>query len=321
MSGATPRVSVIIPARNEAVGLVPLLGSLAALEFSGEQLEVIVVDHESTDETGRIAREWGARVLNKTGGTISSVRNFGAAAAQGEIFAFLDADCAVESDWLTKAMAHFDDPGVGAVGSHHLIPLDPPTWVRQVLQKEMEARPRLSEGTWLPSGNMLVRRDVFREVNGFDESLVTCEDVDLSYRVGLRHRLVADMEIRCWHFGAPTTLWEVFRKELWRGHDNFVGAVRHGLRLTELPSLVLPIYFVSVLFALGVTATRLWLTGSGHPSWVLLSGGAFLGPLVALAVLMSARSGDLRYVPQFTILYSAYFLARSLAPFRAWRNF
>jgi len=35
----------------------------------------------------------------------------------------------------------------------------------------------LAQATWLPAGNMLVRRDVFREVNGFDESLVTCEEV------------------------------------------------------------------------------------------------------------------------------------------------
>jgi glycosyltransferase involved in cell wall biosynthesis len=315
-----PRVSVIVPARNEAAHLPALLASLASLTFPKERLEVIVVDHESTDETARIAKRAGATVVRQFGGTISSVRNAGAKAATGELLAFLDADCTVDEDWLARALPHFEDAAIGAVGSYHLVPMKPRTWIRRILQKQIEARPRIAETTWLPSGNMIVRRSAFWECGGFDESLMTCEDVDLCYRLARRYKIVADSRIRCWHHGEPTTLWEVFRKELWRGRDNFAGAVRHGLRPSELPSLVLPIYVVCAV--LGVLATPLVWTADHRAAWWWLAGSlaALVGPLFAISLLFSARIASLRYLFHFAAYFFVYFIARGLGPIYAWRN-
>ena len=70
-------VSIVIPARNEEENVGALLESLAALNFPREKLEIILVNHESTDRTGDIARAYGAKVVMKKGGTISSARNLG----------------------------------------------------------------------------------------------------------------------------------------------------------------------------------------------------------------------------------------------------
>jgi glycosyltransferase involved in cell wall biosynthesis len=313
-------VSVIVPARNEEPHLPALLESLARVEYPRERMEVIVVDHQSTDETSRIARKWGATVISHQGGTIASVRNRGARAAKGDVLAFLDADCTVDALWLSTAVRHFVDPRVGAVGSYHAVPLDPPTWVRTILQKQIEARLPLSDATWLPSGNMFVRRDVFDSCGGFDESLATCEDVDLSYRIGQQYRLVADARVRCWHHGEPRTLWEVFRKELWRGRDNLLGAIRHGITLSELPSLVLPLYFLlalsSLLFGLALSLAQ----GVMSTVWLLGSGIALFGPLAALAAVLSIRSRAPRYFVHFGAYFLTYFIARGLGPAYAWRN-
>lgn len=320
MRAETRSVSIIIPARNEAAHLPALLSSLAGLDYPKAQFEIIVVDHESTDATPTLARNGGASVIPHRGGTISGVRNRGAHAAKGEVLAFLDADCTVDPQWLKNAVRHFDDPQVGAVGSYHVVPMDPPTWVRRILQKQIESRPQLSEPNWLPSGNMFVRREAFVKCGGFDESMATCEDVDLSYRLAQESRLVADACIRCWHHGEPRTLWEVFRKELWRGRDNLLGAIRHGVTLSELPSLVLPVYFTLAL--MGLLATPLVATARTGLAWWWLAGtaSALLVPLFMVAGLFSFRSGTFRYFFQFAAYFLTYFLARGIGPAYAWRN-
>ena len=320
MSVALVMVSIIIPARNEAAHLPALLSSLARVDYPRDRMEMIVVDHESTDATSHLARAAGATVLAHRGGTISSVRNRGAQLAKGDVLAFLDADCTVDTQWLTIAVCHFKDPQVGAVGSYHVVPLDPPTWVRQVLQKQIEARPQLTEPNWLPSGNMFVRRDAFMKCGGFDESMATCEDVDLSYRLAQRYRLVGDARIRCWHHGEPRTLWEVFRKELWRGRDNLIGAFRHGIRVSEIPSLVLPIYFTVALLCLLATPI-VWAANSPLVMWWMIGASvALFGPILLLSGLLSLRSGTVRYFFQFAAYFLTYFLARGFGPAYAWRN-
>jgi glycosyltransferase involved in cell wall biosynthesis len=315
-----PLVSIIIPARNEAADIGRLLASIEALDHPKDRLEVIVVDHDSTDGTRAIAEAAGARVLAKLGGTIAAVRNHGAAAARGEVLAFVDADCTVDRRWLRAALRQLQVPDVGAVGSYHVVPMDPPTWVRKVLSRQVQARPRLDAAYWLPSGNMLVRNSVFRECGGFDERLNTCEDVDLSYRIGVKYRIIADPQIRCWHHGEPRTLRELFRKESWRGRDNLAGVTRHGLRLSELPSLVLPLYSVAALAVL-LLATLIWpVLGQSGQRALWWSAVAFAAPVSLLSLLMSARSGDLRYLPHFMMYYSVFLVARGLAPFHDWKN-
>lgn len=313
-------VSIIIPARNEEAHLGQLLESIAKLQYPADALEVIVVDHSSTDDTPGVAARYGARVLVKQGGTISSVRNYGARAARGKVIAFVDADCTVAPDWATCAVMHFQDPSVGAVGSYHLMPDAPATWVRKVLQRQAMARPRMEQATWLPSGNMFVGKAVYDACGGFDESLTTCEDVDISYRISRRYRVIADDRIRCWHHGEPIGIRDMFRKELWRGRDNFSGAFRHGFRVSELPSLFLPTYMVlAVLGFLGAVIGA--LLGSMVVWLVLVAVLAFLIPLAAVAVVLSVRSGDITYAGHFAAFYAVYLIARGLAPLYHWRNF
>lgn len=315
-----PTVTVIVPARNEAAHVSALLASLSAVKFPKDRLEVIVVDHQSTDGTGDLARKAGAKVIEKVGGTIASVRNAGARIAIGEVLAFVDADCTVDTEWLIHALPHFENAKVGAVGSYHQVPLSPPTWVRTVLQKQIEARPAVSEATWLPSGNMFVRRSAFRECGGFDETLGTCEDVDLCYRLSARFKVLADARIRCWHHGEPRTLWEVFRKERWRGRDNFTGAFRHGLKASEIPSLVLPIYVMVASLALAMSPV-VWLFRPEALWWWVVGWLVLLGaPLLAVSTMFAVRARSFGYLVHFSVYFWAYFLARGIGPLYAWRN-
>src|ERR1041384_584686 len=314
------RVSVVIPARNEEIHVGDLLASLEALDFSREHLEIIVVNHDSNDGTSAIARKAGARVVDKHGGSIASARNAGARQAAGDVIAFIDADCTVAKDWLNVALPHFSDPRVGAVGrSWPLVPAEPSTWARSILRKQAEIQAGSSRGRWLSSGNMLVRRHVFFEVGEFDEALGTCEDVDLSYRIASKYLIIEDLKIRWWHHGEPRTFWQLFRKELWRGRDGLLGVARHGFRLDEMPTLILPLYFLLTL-ALFLSSLLVVSFGRWQLPLATCAGAAFFIPLFLLAAFRSLRTGGLRYVGHFTVFYAVYFLARGFSPFYAWPN-
>jgi glycosyltransferase involved in cell wall biosynthesis len=111
---ALPRLSVVVPARNEATWIGKCLQSLLMQDYPG--LEVICVDHRSTDETGSIAEEIAAR----SGGTVRVIHitelpkgwlgkcnamSVGAAAATGEYILFTDADIVFELTALRRAAA------------------------------------------------------------------------------------------------------------------------------------------------------------------------------------------------------------------------
>jgi glycosyltransferase involved in cell wall biosynthesis len=290
------------------------------LEFPVDRREIIVVDHCSNDNTATIAAQLGASVLRATGKTISSVRNLGAAAASGEILAFVDADCTVASDWLSKAVRHFGNPCVGLVGSHYVIPDRPSTLVRNVRRIQAQSRPELVEGTWVPAGNMFIRRQVFEAQSGFNECLVTCEDVDLCYRIGRIHRVIADKRIRCYHQGEPTTLRELFFKELWRGRANYRGVWEHGIVIRELPSLLFPVYFVTLLALFLVSLIQGFWTGVILTGTELMLGTAFLIPLLAFAIRLSFSAGHVKYILHCTVFYATYFVARGFSPLYAWKH-
>lgn len=84
------KISVILPAKNEAEGLRRTLPALAAVL---PEAEIIVVDDGSTDETAEVARSAGARVLSSpySMGNGAAIKR-GARAATGEVLVFMDAD-------------------------------------------------------------------------------------------------------------------------------------------------------------------------------------------------------------------------------------
>lgn len=103
------KISVIIPALNEAETIRATLGSLRTVPAS----EIIVVDGGSSDATREIARAEGVTVLRAPRGRARQ-QNFGAAAASGEILFFLHADTQAPPDYVGLIRRALQTPGVGA---------------------------------------------------------------------------------------------------------------------------------------------------------------------------------------------------------------
>ncbi len=240
------KVSIIIPAFNEEKYLPVCLDSISKLDWPKQDLEVFVVDNGSRDQTCKIAEAWGAILLKDSTKNVSGLRNLGAGKATGDILAFVDADCVVAEDWLLTASKYFSDYTVSAWGSPPDIP-ENSTWVQKAWQIVRQKEKGVERVDWLESMNLFVRKYIFLKTGGFDETLVTCEDVDFSYRVSKFGRIIADSSIKVIHLGEASTVKVFIKKELWRGKGNFQGVLNHGLSLKELPSLIIPIYFAIFL--------------------------------------------------------------------------
>jgi glycosyltransferase involved in cell wall biosynthesis len=300
-----PIVSIIIPAKNEEKNIKRCLRSIKDIEYPRDDFEVIVVDNGSNDSTVKVSESLGAAVYTKTDITISALRNYGAQKAKGRVLAFLDADCTVNQDWLQNAEKYFGREDVACFGAPPIIP-DNATWVQETWYLVRKKKKKVEEVSWLESMNMFIRKDIFDQIDGFDESLITCEDVDISYRLAKRGRILSDSKIVAIHWGEARTVGEFFRKERWRAKGNYQGMFRHGFMPGELPSLILPIYFVLSFFVVLY--------------FLIQRNSMFLGalffwqiPILGIARLKINKQFSLINYCRLVMLYNVYFLARSMS--------
>ncbi len=174
-----PRVSIVIPVKNEEKLLPKLLESIQAQTFT--EYEIIVADAHSTDNTAAIARSYGAKVVE--GGMPGPGRNRGALHATGDVFAFFDADVQLPSPkFLQECLAEMDkkkfDVATCKVKPLSRRPIDRAlhdAYNAYVIATE-KIRPHA------PGFCILVRRHAHYGIKGFDEDVVFAEDHDYVQR-------------------------------------------------------------------------------------------------------------------------------------------
>jgi len=183
----TAAVSIIIPAYNAASTLARCLD--AVFQQAGPDVEVIVVDDCSSDATREVASGYPVRLIAMAqhGGS-GIARNRGAAAAQGQVLFFSDADVTIAEGTLSRARADLAEPRVDAViGSYDD---DPPVRTTVSLFKNLahhyfHQRSGPDATTfWGACG--IIRRELFMSMGGFDEELPEMSDVELGYRLAAR---------------------------------------------------------------------------------------------------------------------------------------
>jgi len=174
------RLSVIVPALNEAEGIAATLASLQPLRARGH--EVLVVDGGSTDGTPERAAPLADRVLRSAPGRALQ-QNAGARAATGDVLLFLHADTRLPAEAERRVLegvaagrgwGRFD---VRLTGRHPLL---------RVVERMISLRSRL---TGIATGDqaIFVRRDWFEAAGGFSE-IPLMEDVALSRALRRRGR-------------------------------------------------------------------------------------------------------------------------------------
>lgn len=203
----TPRVSIIIPTKDHIDVLRKCIESIEK-KTSYKNYEIIIIDnnskdHQTIDYLETISKAPNIRTLKyEDSFNFSAINNFTARNSNGEYLLFLNNDTEVISDeWLSAMLEHSQRKEVGAVGgmllypngtiqhagviiglggvaghSHKYIPKDNPGYM---------LRPHLVHNlSAVTAACMMLRKDVFEEVGGFDENLaVAFNDVDLCLKI------------------------------------------------------------------------------------------------------------------------------------------
>jgi len=194
-------VSVIIPTYNRAEVLDRAIASAVAQKIDG--MEILVVDDGSTDPTGELVRRYDptvVRYLHQTNRGPAGARNAGVRAATGPWLAFLDSDDEWFPGKLVAQLRQVADAGAGwAVCGHVTRTPDGREVPRPMLMPRtpLQMQAQLLANHAVATDTVLVRRRVFEQVGGFDESLRTAEDVDLYLRLAAAAPFAADDEPRC----------------------------------------------------------------------------------------------------------------------------
>ena len=206
-SPANPRLSVVVPVRDDADRLRRCLEALADSDVAPDSYEVVVVDDASrSPDSAAVAEAAGARVLRLPANVGPAVaRNRGAREARGEIVWFVDADCLAHRDAMGRVLSTLapESPYSATFGSYGPAPADPALVSRwkNLAHRHLhqEANP---EATTFWSGCGAVRRDLFLKFGGFDESYgrPCIEDVEFGMRLAAAgHRIRLDRELQVEH--------------------------------------------------------------------------------------------------------------------------
>jgi len=183
-----PRVTVVISTFNRAALVVEAIESV--LRQSYRDLEVVVSDDGSTDDTSARVQAFGApvRYLGLThGGRPGRTRNHGVEVARGELIAFLDDDDLWQSEMLACELALMDREGLDLVYAGRRILFSDGSPANAVISPAPASPDSLLDvvlqGHFPSLCTLLVRKELLQQINGFDETLTTGEDLDLYLRL------------------------------------------------------------------------------------------------------------------------------------------
>ncbi len=168
-------ISVIIPTLNEADSIKE---TLEALKFSAQNVEIIVVDGGSTDETISIAESFDVKVLRSPRRGRGAQMRAGATAASGDVFWFLHADTLPPADAVEKIIEAF--AGSNVVGGNFTICFDGDERAARFLSWLYPNLRRI--GLIYGDSAIFVRRAVYETVGGF-QPFPIFEDLDFVSRI------------------------------------------------------------------------------------------------------------------------------------------
>jgi cellulose synthase/poly-beta-1,6-N-acetylglucosamine synthase-like glycosyltransferase len=185
-----PLFSVVVPTYDRPQRLRSFLEGLTALKFPRDLFEVIISDDGSPVAMDPVAVPFRDRlqitVVTHPNKGPGAARNRGAARAQGTYLAFIDSDCIPAPDWLGALANRFTQTPDHLIcgGIVNALPANPFSAATQLIVTYVhEYYARRREGDrFFNSTNIALAAERFRELGGFDESLLTSEDYDLCHR-------------------------------------------------------------------------------------------------------------------------------------------
>ena len=305
-NGQIGEVLVVIPVKNEARYIARCLKAVLDQEYP--PVAIVVVDNGSVDNTKEIVRKMPGVVMLEKNGTIGSVRNFGSRFVSSQYIAFLDGDCVPPPLWLQTGVELLQDEHIACVGFPASSPVPQDSWVAKTWH--MMSSSAKYRGScyvdWLSSFNLIIKRDVFEKIGGFQETLETCEDYELGVRLNKYARILFSDALTVRHLGVVSSLKEFFEKELWRGRGNLQQLKDNKEGIKGVVGILVPFfYLLSTLFLLMLCFWEL--------KFLFLFLIIWIGLPLLLACRKLRRISEIRFLPKMIVLASVYLYARGLA--------
>ncbi|MDG6221993.1 MAG: glycosyltransferase [Candidatus Bathyarchaeota archaeon] len=294
-----PSVTVIVPVRNGAQTIQPLLESLQKLDYDPSKVDVVVVDGNSKDKTREIVKKYPVKLVVENKQGINLARNIGIKNSNGEIIAFTDSDCIVPPNWVTKIVENFKDPQVSCVGGS-AIALDN-DFVSQyadnsivrlmpVFTKREEFK-QVKPFFGHPAGcNMAFRRKAVEKVGFFDEQIqYGFDEVEFADRIcRAGYKMVLDPDVSVWH-KHRSTFGEFLKQNFQYGKGS--GLVFKKNLMKDSVSKWTFLAIIGFIAWLGIVGTFTFLTLTSSSSlffWILFG---FTGlPLIIVGSVYAFRS-------------------------------
>ena len=282
-----PKVSVIIPVKNEAARIKECLNRLVEQTYPKEKLEILVVDGMSDDGTREIVRKFIEKengiaefvlVDNRTGQRTAGM-NIGIQKSTGEVIVRIDARTRVPSDYISKCVNTLIETGAENVGG--VIKPESSLPTQEAIGLAMShpfgagnAEFRLGRKSGYVDSIYLgcFRRGVFEKVGLFDEKeAVLSEDSDINYRIRKNGgKVYLNKEIAAYYQPRETF------KDLWKLYFRYGGARAGNIlkykQITSWRHLVPPVFVLTLiaLFAFSIFSKKCLIFGLLLLSFYLL---------------------------------------------------
>lgn len=192
-----PGVSVIIPAWNEEIGIINTIKSAAASDYGN--LEIIVVNDGSTDNTDIVVRKFleeygnnagGPEIIyrNQPNGGKASALNTGIALSRGEIIITIDADSIMKKNAVSAFVRYFHNPQVMSVAGnikvgntrHITGTVQHLEYLVTFYMKKVES---IMDAVYIVGGAAAAyRREIFDKIGFFNQNSIT-EDIEMSMKI------------------------------------------------------------------------------------------------------------------------------------------
>ncbi len=299
-SSEDKKVSIIIPACNEEVVIKNILRDLT--EQSYDNFEILTICHNSKDDTAKNARKIEDKRLkvieyNTKGSGKALALNKGLDLAQGEIILHFDADNRIkDSQFLSKVVAHFEDPEVDGIQTRLNVSNGKDSFL-VLLQKiefqifaaiALAGREVLDYPCILAGTGIALKKKTIEELGGWNNSLV--EDFELFTRLSLNEKKIVFADNLEIYDEKPTT-WATLLKQrsrwfkghirvAWKNIHRYNNIIDYAYRL--LPFSVLGWWVSILLYFFYFLTGQFSIYDVGNRLWVMWTLGFQMMPLFIL---------------------------------------
>ena len=325
-----PKVSILVPAKNESVVLPDLVHSLFHLNYPSTHLDIWIVDDGSTDETPQILSKLQAnfpglqvhRRESKGGksGALNAVFPF----TQGEIVLVCDADAQLPANFLRQTVPLFQKKAIGAVQVRKVISNADTNFLTRCQQMEMSCDAFLQTHriavrgiSELRGNGMFVRRELLEKCNGWNEDTVT-DDLDLCFKLYLTGTEIEFVTVPAIQEEGVTTwkqLWHQHSRWAEGGYQRYLDYFPQILTLGWAKEIDLLLFFIlQFLLPIGLIPDLLWTIFYSHhpvlfPLQILLSIILTVAFIVGLYQYQTLRGWPLLWATVQGSLYMVHWIA------------